>query len=154
MYIYDPLTGAVKAQLTNIIGSDAGGGMPFVGNIDDEPTLEILVGEGAANTQYVVAHDVNFSTGAITLKKRLRTGDESNLTGLTLFDFNQDGKSEIVYRDVEKIYIYDGDANPLYSYPCYAGTGTEYPVVADIDLDGEAEIVIGGYDGQAHTGGS
>jgi hypothetical protein len=73
-----------------------------------------------------------------------------------MFDFDQDGTAEIVYRDETLLRIIDGSANSPYpnrvkaSFPNYSGTSGEYPVVADVDNDGHAEIVIvGGLVGDA-----
>ena len=77
-------------------------------------------------------------------------------TGITLFDFNHDGTSEIVYRDMEYLRIINGSgihhvtgapAAPynLTTIICSSGTGYEYPVIADVNGDGYAEIVtVGG----------
>ena len=75
---------------------------------------------------------------------------------MTLFDFNQDGIPEIVYRDMANLRIINGsgkshltgnDTIPfynLYTKSMYAGTWKEYPVVADVNGDGAAEIVVCG----------
>jgi len=77
-------------------------------------------------------------------------------TGITLFDFNHDGTSEIVYRDMEYLRIINGSGihhvtnlpiapYNLTSIDCSSGTGYEYPVIADVNGDGYAEIItIGG----------
>jgi hypothetical protein len=38
--------------------------------------------------------------------------------------------------------VFDGDGKPLLSVPRSAKTLAEYPVVADVDNDGSAEIVV------------
>ena len=67
--------------------------------------------------------------------------------GFTVFDFNRDGTSEIVYRGTEQLSILDGASLTSLSTPVtsYSGTLTEYPVVADVNGDGHAEIIV------AHT---
>ena len=76
--------------------------------------------------------------------------DPSAETGMTLFDFNLDGVAEIVYRDEQQLRIIDGSLKSKpYPYDLTArlntsGTGREYPIVADVDADGQAEIVIVG----------
>ncbi len=88
---------------------------------------------------------------------RVNHTDGSGRTGITLFDFNQGGKAQLVYRDETNLRIMDGSVNPpidlidISSSPagqeswCRSGTGAEYPVVADVDGDGYAEIITVGY---------
>jgi len=82
----------------------------------------------------------------------LLVSDGSGLTGVSSFDFNGDGLLEIVYRDEQNLRIMYGGAAPFPLgvdsernwYKTLAGSGTydEYPVVADVDNDGEAEIAV------------
>ncbi len=63
-----------------------------------------------------------------------------------MFDFNADGKSEIVYRDEDYIYIFTTQPNGtvVKSPPvrCASRTSNEYPIVADMDGDGSTEICV------------
>jgi len=77
------------------------------------------------------------------------TENTSGYTGCTMFDFNADGKSEIVYRDEDYIYIYTttniaGVVNVTRStgITCKSRTSNEYPIVADMDGDGSTEICV------------
>ncbi|MEM6347173.1 MAG: FG-GAP-like repeat-containing protein [Bacteroidota bacterium] len=81
--------------------------------------------------------------------------DPSGSTGITSFDFNGDGVDEITYRDEDNLRIMYGGplayaptganlttrdyGSPI---PCTSNTSNEYPVIADVDHDGEAEMVI------------
>ena len=68
----------------------------------------------------------------------------SETAGFTVFDFNQDGHNEIVYRGIRQLYIVDGTTlNPLCSpLTAYNPTHREYPIVADVNGDGHAEILV------------
>jgi len=87
-----------------------------------------------------------------TLWRRRVTEETSGITGCTMFDFNADGKSEIVYRDEDYIYIYTTEntgvePNPIRvtrSTPvrCSSRTSNEYPIVVDMDGDGSTEICV------------
>ena len=84
----------------------------------------------------------------------LPTSDFSGWTGSTVYDFNGDGISEIVYRDESNLRILYGDGAPFppgvdaernwFKVPCFSRTADEYPVVADVDNDGETEITVTG----------
>ena len=75
---------------------------------------------------------------------RAQTTEYSESAGFTVFDFNQDGKSEIVYRGRNNLYILDGTTLAKLCPPqeCISGTLAEYPIVADVDLDGHADIIV------------
>ncbi|MCA9535452.1 MAG: hypothetical protein KC593_17285 [Myxococcales bacterium] len=69
--------------------------------------------------------------------------DSSQVTGSTLFDFNGDGAAEVVYNDECFFRVYDGrDGTVYFKEQSESRTRTEYPVVADVDNDGNAEILF------------
>src|SRR3546814_17641029 len=60
-----------------------------------------------------------------------------------VFDFDNDGSAEVVYRDEQNLYIWNGSDGALrYRRPFGSVTHEELPVVADVDADGHAEIVV------------
>jgi hypothetical protein len=68
----------------------------------------------------------------------------SKVTGSSVFDFNGDGAAEVVYNDECYFRIYDGASGRiLFKEHSPSRTVIEYPVVADVDNDGNAEIVFG-----------
>ena len=70
--------------------------------------------------------------------------DSSGLAGCSAFDVNGDGQFEVIYGDETTVWLYDGaTGETLWSTTDHAsGTVFEYPVVADVDNDGSAEIVV------------
>ena len=68
--------------------------------------------------------------------------DESGIAAGTAFDFLGDGTAEAMYADETRMFVFDSEGTPVFSTSRTSGTLTEYPVVADIDNDGSAEIVI------------
>jgi hypothetical protein len=84
----------------------------------------------------------------------LPTSDDSGWTGATVYDFNGDNFAEIVYRDEEHLRILYGGSAPFppgvdaernwHKEACWSITADEYPVVADVDNDGETEITVTG----------
>jgi len=75
--------------------------------------------------------------------------DFSGATGGTAFDFDGDGVAEAMYSDEVVFEIYNGqDGAVLLSIPRSSPTIVEYPVVADIDNDGSAEILVTSTSGQ------
>ena len=162
--VVDPVTGNIKAS--KYIPYAPLCSWPFVGDIDGCGFPEIVFITSRANVAppnateqpYWLMHAYKYVGGNPLLQKfwTLQHQDGSGMTGMTIFDFNQDGIMEIVYRDEQNLRIINGSlidhltglpvTSPynLASVPNTSGTGTEYPVVADVDGDGQAEIAIVG----------
>ncbi len=77
-----------------------------------------------------------------TIRWQAEVADLSGIAGGTAFDFDGDGFAEAMYGDETQMFVFDGQGAPLLSTPRDSQTGTEYPVVADIDNDGSAEILV------------
>ncbi len=120
-------------------------GVPFIGDVDNLLVSGKKYPEVCVTTRYrVTAFSYNpTGTPKFTQKWQFTTTDESGSTGITLFDFNQDGAGEMVYRDETTIRILDGSGSNVIEkaqFECFSFTGIEYPVVADIDGTGAAKI--------------
>lgn len=112
------------------------GGAPTIADVDNDGIPEIAV--AGANYYSLFNHK-----GEV-LWSRKTVDASSNRTGSSFFDFEGDGKSEVLYADEYNFYIFDGlTGNVRYKRANRSGTVLEYPVVADVDNDGHAEIVIG-----------
>ena len=74
---------------------------------------------------------------------RTTEDNSSRVTSSSVFDFNGDGAAEVVYNDECFFRIYDGrDGAVLFKNPSPSRTRIENPVIADVDNDGNAEIVF------------
>lgn len=125
-----PITGAAANRI----------GIAFIGDIDNDCQPEI----GVTRSNRLYCYEYN-STTTLAQKWVMVHSDGSGLTGMTLFDFNQDGNNEIVYRDETQLRIINGagaNAVNIATLPCYSYTAMEHAVVADIDNDGAAEICV------------
>jgi hypothetical protein len=149
--IYNGLTGAVIADNKLNEHSDlicrvdaagngvVGGGQPTIGDFDgDATTLEIAVATGKSLT--IFDRNGKKIAGSVT------QDCSSLVTGITSFDFNGDGKPEIIYADEQYVRIFgmDGSNNlqVIWQEINPSGTLREYPVVADVNGDGYAELVV------------
>jgi hypothetical protein len=70
--------------------------------------------------------------------------DESGATGASIFDFEGDGQPEVVYIDERNMIAFDGATGEekFFSSDHASATMFDYPVIADVDGDGHAEIVV------------
>jgi len=157
IFAWDVQTQSLIAKSDWITANDFVG-YPLIGNIDNEPNLEILL---TTNTSSSVGRIDGFRWNGNQTFFRVytyNTTDKSGCTGITLFDFNQDDVMELVYRDETLLRIMQanqvtGTFTNLRTFSATSGTGYEYPVVADVDNDGSAEIVVvGGTTSEAKQG--
>ncbi|MBO6081374.1 MAG: VCBS repeat-containing protein, partial [Bacteroidales bacterium] len=139
-------------------------GCPQIGDIDNDGNPEICFITGTYSDHntgdndliYALKYNESNPNGEMDVFWTTPHGDDSGCTGLTLFDFNQDGYAELVYRDISHLRIINGSLHhhqtdetltqpyDLASFQCVCSTQLEYPIVVDVDLDGEAEIIVGG----------
>ncbi len=68
--------------------------------------------------------------------------DKTGLASGTAFDFLGDGVAEAMYADETTMYVFGDAGEVLLQMPRGSSTLVEYPVVADVDNDGSAEIVV------------
>lgn len=64
--------------------------------------------------------------------------------GGTAFDFLGDTTAESIFADDQLLFVFDEVGDILTSAPRQSPTVGDYPVVADVDNDGSAEIVVAG----------
>lgn len=120
---------------TAVIPGGGFGGAPNIADFDNDGMPEIGV---AGASQYVVFD------GDGSVKWSAPTQDvSSNMTGSSTFDFEGDGKAEVVYADEVKLRIYDGATGAVrFEVPHSSCTTYENPVIADVDGDDNAEVVV------------
>jgi hypothetical protein len=90
----------------------------------------------STRTQYVVYES------SVTIKWMAPVLDGTGAAGSTAFDFLGDSTAEAMIADHENLLIFGEQGNVLYTSPRSSRTFYEYPVVADVDNDSSAEIVV------------
>ena len=111
------------------------GGAPLIVDVDGDGRPEI--GVAAAS------HFVLFNRDGSVRWMSAISDRTSNSTGAVAFDLNGDGEVEIIYRDEFFLRIYRGaDGVLLAKTVVGSATWAEEPVVADVDNDGHADIVV------------
>jgi hypothetical protein len=140
MYVWD---GATAQQIGNTVTLSSTGSRisrPFAGDITGNGRSEI------AFTYYlaIAAYAYNSGTNTFQLLWKKTTTDYSGATTMSMFDFNQDGEVELVYRDETHLRIIDKNGENRTTFACTSLTHTEYPIVVDLDRDGHADILVSG----------
>jgi hypothetical protein len=126
-------------------GATHGGGPPTVADFDGDGVPDVGT---AGSIGYVVFSGQKLMdpavAGAATVLWGQPTHDCSSAsTGSTVFDFDGDGKAEVVYSDEYYLRIYDGKTGDVLFQTCNTtATLAEFPVIADVDNDGHADIVV------------
>jgi hypothetical protein len=126
-------------------GNVGGGGPPTVGdfNLDGFPDVALAGGVGYAVFDGKKLMDGTLMADQTLLWIRQTQDCSSAATGSTLFDFDGDGRVEAVYGDEVNLHIYDSATGAERFTTCNtSGTLIEYPLVADVDNDGQADIVV------------
>ncbi|MEZ4450412.1 MAG: VCBS repeat-containing protein [Nannocystaceae bacterium] len=153
------LNGQTGAQLATFsIPGGGTGGTPNIADFDGDGIPDIAA---AGATRYVV---VKYDAMAKTMTKlwhAVTQDGSSQVTGSSVFDFDGDGRNEVVYNDEVYLRIYPGvepdcelnpkgpacdgvmtDAEVLVKDRNSSRTRTEYPVIADADGDFKAESLF------------
>ncbi len=123
------LWGPLTIPSANIVSPSA------IEDIDLDGYPEIVVAGG--NNVYALNHDG-------TTLWTARATDMSGASGASVFDFEGDGQPEVVYIDEVQMIAFDGltGAVKFYSSEHASDTMMDYPVIADVDNDNNAEIVV------------
>lgn len=113
-----------------------GGGPPTVADFDDDGMAEIGV---AGASTYVV-----FDGDGSVLWSQPVQDYSSSVTGSSVFDFEGDGAADVVYADEITLWVYDGATGAVKFIADEHASGTlyEYPLIVDVDNDGQTEIVL------------
>ena len=138
-----------------------GGGAPTVADFDGDGLPEV----GIAGRAYYTVYDIDCGTapratgqcalgicdatgascaaGGFIAWSRSTQDISSNVTGSSVFDFEADGRSEVVYADECFSRVYDGETGEVvFSQYRSSCTWYENPVVADVDGNFRADLII------------
>jgi len=126
--------------------SPFGGGPPIIADFDADGFPDVGT---ATSSAYVVLSgqklmDPNVADADTFLWTRQTRDKSSAVTGSSVFDFEGDGEAEVLYSDEINLWVYAGKdgADLLPKFCNTTGTLWEYPVVADVDNDGQADVLV------------
>ena len=144
---------ALRTQPVLFSGDTLRGGPPTVADFDGDGRPEIGTASDDAYTVYDIYREDEdvvqpggappAQPGELFARWTNTTQDGSASTGASVFDFQGDGIAEVVYADECYMRVYSGDdGGIILEIESSTATIHEYPVVADIDGDGNSELLV------------
>ncbi len=119
--------------------------LPVIADFDGDGDADVAVADGEFMRVYTGTGTPLFSAPVM---------DSTCCAGISAFDFEGDSSFELLLHDFGQIYAYRGTTGAqIYSAPRLNPTNLEIPVIADIDNDRRAEVVVALYDSLGTTGG-
>ncbi|MCC6873125.1 MAG: hypothetical protein IT378_02360 [Sandaracinaceae bacterium] len=138
----------VRIPIPTVSCANNEGGPPTVADFDGDGRAEI----GVATADFYIVFDLDCTgaplpaeCNAQNIRWRVRNMDcSSRSTGSSVFDFDGDGRAEVVYADEENFRIFSGvDGAILFDDPAHeSNTRLEMPIVVDVNNDGKSEVLV------------
>jgi hypothetical protein len=150
----------LRTQPISIPGQGRGG-PPTIADFDGDGRPEIAVAGGSSYSVYDLnrmgeevvqpAGSPPPGAGDIYVRWSALTQDQSsNTTGSSVFDFQGDGIAEVIYQDECYARVFAGDTgNIILEQANSSATIHEYPIVVDVDDDGNSELLVVANDANA-----
>ena len=153
-------TGLPWANPVTIPGGGRGG-PPTVADFDGDGRPELATAGGGSYTVYDIYRPGEEIPAGLTPApgdvferwSNVTQDQSSNATGSSVFDFQGDGAAEVVYADECYMRVYDGATGTvLLEVESSSATIHEYPLVVDVDDDGNSEILVVANDSGSNCG--
>ncbi|MBR4488248.1 MAG: VCBS repeat-containing protein [Bacteroidales bacterium] len=160
-YVWDVHNNTVSDAL-RIPTRDWRKSIPLIADVNNDGRLEIVIQCPANSGHPVKCYRYNIVNQFVLLWD-LPVDEDSFSNSMTMFDFNNDGENELLISDQSTVRIVNGsgrshltgnDTVPVYTLASLSFgecTVMQYPIVAGLDEDGSARIIICGRFGSGHT---
>ena len=98
----------------------------------------------AGNQLFCMTTDAADNIVPLWATPRVVNDSRSGVLTVSIYDFDNDGNPEMVYRDSQELVVIDGATgqNKIWSAVCQSHTYTEGVVIADVNGDGATDICV------------
>lgn len=164
-YVWDVYNHTVS-EAVRIKTDHSGKSVPLIGDLDGDDSLEVVICCKPiirnTHTGCLLGYKYHADSRTFTQMWDYLIDEDTYSVAQTLFDFNQDGLSELVVCDQSRIRIVNASGKShitgrdtaacyvLANYPCTEVSVMQCPIVVDADNDGNTEII---YVGDNHLHG-
>jgi gliding motility-associated-like protein len=149
VYVWDVFNNTTSSALI-IYTTWSGKSIPLIADVNNDSKPDVIIQCDFNNTNddmQVYEYDAATQMFVNPPLWTIDPDEDSYSNSATLFDFNHDGQNEVLITDQSKIRIFRGsDGYPLNSFTFKETTIMQYPVIADVDADGSADIITCGND--------
>ncbi|MBQ0016840.1 MAG: hypothetical protein KBT04_07650, partial [Bacteroidales bacterium] len=137
-YVWD-VHNNVTGNVLTLTQTANGKSIPAIGDLDGNLSMEMVI----QSQNGLAAYTCDPSTLAFSQLWKVAAIDNSYCNGVTLFDFDNEGTLEIVTHTANQLQLRKGtDGTVLLSTSNrIEPTVMTYPIIADVDCDGHAEII-------------
>ncbi|MCH8231746.1 MAG: hypothetical protein IIB82_03755, partial [Bacteroidetes bacterium] len=137
-----PDTGSGASKVTYPNGWPWGTGRVNLGELDGDGILEANFIAG--NQLYALEEGAPGTLVQLWAGPKTLNDFRSGVVATTVYDFNNDGNPELIYRDTQVLSIIDGATGLTthWSTSCQSHTMTEGPIIADVNGDGATDICV------------
>jgi len=150
-YVWDVYNNTVSTPYIGVLGAtlaQSGKSIPLIGDMNKDGKLEVLIQYNAAAGQKYKCFTYEPATKSFgTAIWEHAPSEDSFSNTATMFDFNLDGNKEVLLSDQAYIRILDAATGSQHNALSFVeNTFMQYPVIADVDADGIADVVAVGSD--------
>ena len=162
VYVWDVYHNTVSAPLL-FATEDNGKSIPLIADIDGDNLLELVIQCNATTGEKVKCYKYDPTANSFSFMWDIYVDEDSYSNSMSVFDLNNDGVMDMLISDQTTVRIVNGsghshltgnDTIPVYvltSLSFGECTVMQYPIVADVDADGSAELLVLGRFGSGHT---
>jgi hypothetical protein len=154
-YVWDVYNNTVSAPISIYTGFD-GKSIPLIADVDNDGKPEVIIqcGAGAVvggatfRRSYICYKYNKAGTGSFQFSWDFIPDEDTYSNSITMFDFNHDGKNELLLIDQYAVRILDGATGLEKAIQVFgAATAMQYPIIADVNNNGSAQIISIGISG-------
>ena len=162
VYVWDVYHNTVSAPLL-FATEDNGKSIPLIADIDGDNLLELVIQCNATTGEKVKCYKYDPTANSFSFMWDIYVDEDSYSNSMSVFDLNNDGVMDMLISDQTTVRIVNGsghshltgnDTIPVYELTSLSFgecTVMQYPIVADVDADGSAELLVLGLFGSGHT---